>query len=131
MKRVSFILSLFLFSQISLYTQGISLSAESWRFSGKEEFDDAFGLPQSDFGARFYDRMSWTKGCIRILDEDMKELYDIIKSLEDSDPLETKGFVNVANDLPAPVKYRDREYIKDNWERNLGELDPAILTIYK
>ena len=31
-----------------------------WRFSGKEEFDDAFGLPQSDFGARFYDRTSWT-----------------------------------------------------------------------
>ena len=59
MKRVSFILSLFLFSQISLHTQGISLSAESWRFSGKEEFDDSFGLPQSDFGARFYDRTAY------------------------------------------------------------------------
>lgn len=37
MKRVSFILSLFLFSQISLRAQSVSLSAESWRFSGKEE----------------------------------------------------------------------------------------------
>ena len=45
---------------LGLCAQSIPLSAESWRFSGKEEFDDAFGLLQSDFGAKFYDRMSWS-----------------------------------------------------------------------
>jgi len=32
------------------------LSANRWRFSGKEEQDAAFGVAYSDFGARFYDR---------------------------------------------------------------------------
>jgi RHS repeat-associated core domain len=36
------------------------LSANRWRFSGKEE-QDAFGIAYSDFGARFYDRSAaWT-----------------------------------------------------------------------
>ncbi|MBQ9476823.1 MAG: hypothetical protein IJU63_03445 [Bacteroidales bacterium] len=37
-----------------------SLSANRWRFSGKEEQDAAFGVPYSDFGARLYDRTAWT-----------------------------------------------------------------------
>ena len=37
-----------------------SLSANRWRFSGKEEQDTAFGIPYSDFGARLYDRTAWT-----------------------------------------------------------------------
>ena len=37
------------------------LSANRWRFSGKEEQDAAFGIAYSDFGARFYDRSAaWT-----------------------------------------------------------------------
>ena len=36
------------------------LSANRWRFSGKEEQDAAFGIAYSDFGARFYDRTAWT-----------------------------------------------------------------------
>ena len=37
------------------------LSANRWRFSGKEEQDAAFGIAYSDFGARLYDRSAaWT-----------------------------------------------------------------------
>ncbi len=38
-----------------------TLSANRWRFSGKEEQDAAFGIAYSDFGTRLYDRSaSWT-----------------------------------------------------------------------
>ena len=38
-----------------------TLSANRWRFSGKEEQDAAFGIAYSDFGARLYDRSAaWT-----------------------------------------------------------------------
>ena len=37
------------------------LSANRWRFSGKEEQDAAFGIAYSDFGTRLYDRSAaWT-----------------------------------------------------------------------
>ncbi len=38
-----------------------TLSANRWRFGGKEEQDGAFGIAYSDFGARLYDRTAaWT-----------------------------------------------------------------------
>ena len=40
-----------------------TLSANRWRFSGKEE-QDAFGIPYSDFGARLYDRSAAVPGRI-------------------------------------------------------------------
>jgi len=36
-----------------------TLSANRWRFAGKEE-QDLFGIAYSDFGARLYDRTAWT-----------------------------------------------------------------------
>ena len=37
-----------------------TLSANRWRFSGKEGYDGAFGIALDDFGARRYDRTAWT-----------------------------------------------------------------------
>ena len=37
-----------------------TLSANRWRFSGKEGYDSAFGIALDDFGARLYDRTAWT-----------------------------------------------------------------------
>ena len=48
-----------------------TLSANRWRFSGKEE-QDAFGIPYSDFGARLYDRTAWTA-----IDPMAEKYYDI------------------------------------------------------
>ena len=36
------------------------LSANRWRFSGKEGYDSTFGIALDDFGARLFDRSSWT-----------------------------------------------------------------------
>ena len=50
-----------------------TLSANRWRFSGKEEQDAAFGIAFSDFGARFYDRSAaWTA-----IDPLAEKYYDI------------------------------------------------------
>ena len=40
------------------------LSANRWRFGGKEEQDSAFGIAYSYFGARFYDRSAAVPGRI-------------------------------------------------------------------
>ena len=37
-----------------------TLSANRWRFSGKEGYDSTFGIALDDFGARLFDRRSWT-----------------------------------------------------------------------
>ena len=43
------------------HANGLStLSSNRWRFSGKEEYDSAFGIAYDDFGARLYDRTAWT-----------------------------------------------------------------------
>lgn len=36
------------------------LSTNRWRFSGKEGYDNAFGIALDDFGARLFDRTAWT-----------------------------------------------------------------------
>jgi hypothetical protein len=46
-----------------------------------------------------------THGCMRINDNDILELQNITNALEKNDPLETRGFLNLTNDLKSPVKY--------------------------
>ena len=79
-------------------------------------------------GGRDQSALSNTQGCIRIADDDILELKMLTESLEKSDPLEEKGILQVANDLDTPVKFIERQFIKDNWERYLGELPAAIVT---
>ncbi len=68
-----------------------------------------------------------TEGCIRISDEDIAELKVLTEELEASDPDEKKGTATVENDLPEPVKYSDREDVKYDWERYLGELEASFI----
>ena len=79
-------------------------------------------------GGRDQSALSITQGCIRIADDDILELKMLTESLEKSDPLEEKGILQVANDLESPVKFTDRQFIKDEWERYLGGLPAAIVT---
>ncbi len=53
-----------------------------------------------------------THGCIRINDDDIKELQKITKTLEALDKFEKKGAVSVTDDLISPVKFGDRERFK-------------------
>ena len=65
-----------------------TLSANRWRFSGKEE-QDAFGIPYSDFGARLYDRSAWTA-----IDPMAEKYY---------------GFSPYSFCVGNPIKYKDPE----------------------
>jgi RHS repeat-associated protein len=49
--------------------------------------------------------LSDTWGCMRINDDDMLEIRIITDALEANDPLETKGYLTVKNDLKTPVEY--------------------------
>ena len=53
-----------------------------------------------------------------------KKLTD---ALEASDPGERKGMLFVENDLTNKVVYQDRESIKYDWERHMGELPAAVV----
>ena len=46
-----------------------------------------------------------THGCMRINDMDMQKLKDITTSLEQNDPLETKGYLTFTDDLNSPINY--------------------------
>jgi hypothetical protein len=46
-----------------------------------------------------------THGCMRISDQDIAELQNITNGLEKNDPLETRGFLNLTDDLKSPVQY--------------------------
>ena len=69
-----------------------------------------------------------TYGCFRINDDDIAEIKTITDQLEKSDPLEAKGILTLNNDLDTPVKYEDRNEIKYNWERYIGDIEPAYVT---
>jgi RHS repeat-associated protein len=49
--------------------------------------------------------LSDTWGCLRINDDDILEIKNITDALEASDPLETKGYLNLTDDLKTPVEY--------------------------
>lgn len=79
-------------------------------------------------GGRNQVELSNTFGCIRIADEDIAELKELTDALEASDPEERKGMLFVENDLTNKVVYQDRESIKYDWERYMGELPAAVVT---
>ena len=80
-------------------------------------------------GGRNQVELSNTFGCIRIADEDIAELKELTDALEASDLEEKKGMLFVENDLTNKVVYQDRESIKYDWERNMGELPVAVVTV--
>jgi hypothetical protein len=69
-----------------------------------------------------------TFGCIRINDQDIKEIKQITDFLEANDPLEQKGYLTLTDDLQTPVKYSDRDSIKDNVILNGGTLQEVVVT---
>ena len=79
-------------------------------------------------GGRSQVELRDTEGSIRIADEDIAELKELTEALEASDPEERKGMLFVENDLIDKVVYQDRESIKYDWERHLGELPAAVVT---
>ena len=79
-------------------------------------------------GGRSQVELTNTNGCIRIADEDIAELKELTDALEASDPEERKGMLFVENDLTNKVVYQDRESIKYDWERYMGELPAAVAT---
>lgn len=78
-------------------------------------------------GGRNQMELSNTLGCIRIADEDIAELKILTEALEASNPEESKGRLIVENDLIEDIKYQDRESVKYDWERYMGELNAAVV----
>ena len=67
--------------------------------------------------------LSNTHGCIRMADEDIKELKEITERLEVFDSKEKEErFLYVENNLEEELKYSEREEIKWGWTRNGGFL---------
>ena len=52
---------------------------------------------------------------------------NLTDALEASDPGERKGMLIVENDLTNKIVYQDRESIKYDWERHMGELPAAVV----
>jgi hypothetical protein len=61
------------------------------------------GRQEGKYKERKY--LSDTWGCLRINDDDMLEIKNITDALEVSDPLETKGYLTLTDDLKTPVEY--------------------------
>ncbi len=51
-----------------------------------------------------------THGCMRINDNDIKELKKITDRIERLDPTEKKGFLTLVDDLSSPVKYDENRH---------------------
>ncbi|MDR3326682.1 MAG: hypothetical protein LBT04_00865, partial [Prevotellaceae bacterium] len=62
------------------------------------------GRQEGDYQKRT-DYLMNTHGCMRINDADILELKNITNALEQNDPLETRGYLNLTDDLLTPVKY--------------------------
>ena len=48
-----------------------------------------------------------THGCMRINDDDIKDIKRITTGLEKNDPTEKRGYLNLIDDLKSPVSYGD------------------------
>ena len=73
--------------------------------------------------------LSDTEGCIRMADEDIKELKETTERLETFDPKEKEErILYVENDLEGELRYSDRESIKYDWIRFGGFLNAIIIT---
>ena len=80
-------------------------------------------------GRRQEPELSDTEGCIRMADEDIKELKETTERLETFDPKEKEErFLYVENDLEGELRYSDRESIKYDWIRFGGILNAIIIT---
>lgn len=53
-----------------------------------------------------------TLGCIRISDDDILELKNIVDKLQESDPKDKPEYVRVENDLTDPVDYSEKDMYK-------------------
>ena len=54
-------------------------------------------------------RLVNTQGCIRIADDDIKELRSITDRLEKTDYRESPGILTVSDDLETPIEYSDKD----------------------
>ena len=64
-------------------------------------------------GRKRENRLVNTKGCIRMADDDIKELKNITDELE-KDPMEKRGILIVSDDLDSPVNYSDKQKFKES-----------------
>ena len=66
-----------------------------------------------------------TWGCLRMADQDIKELKQVVDFVESSDPNESPGYLTVKDDIPAPVSFSDRDDMKFSIFRHV-RLDEVI-----
>jgi hypothetical protein len=59
-----------------------------------------------------------THGCMRINDDDMLEIQKITTTLEQNDPLEKNGYLNLIDDLTFPVEYSTSSSTRKNTGTN-------------
>lgn len=63
------------------------------------------GRQEGDYEKNKDKKLASTHGCMRISDKDIAELQNITNNLEKNDRMETKGFLNLTDDLQSPVEY--------------------------
>ena len=68
-----------------------------------------------------------TQGCIRMADDDIKELKTIVDALVDDNP----EYLEVINDLNRELHFSDRDEIKSEYVRNGGTIEPIEIIGYK
>ena len=66
-----------------------------------------------------------TWGCLRMADQDIKELKQVVDFVESSDPNESPGYLTVKDDIPAPVSFSDRDAMKFSIFRHV-RLDEVV-----
>ena len=72
------------------------------------------------------DHLIPTHGCIRIADEDIKELKEVTDMLTALDPEDTMGRMIVDNSLKTPIFFIDRKNVKYRWTY-MEQLDEAVI----
>ena len=72
-------------------------------------------------------KLSPTHGCIRIKDEDIKELKEVTDNLTEEDPTDQPTELTVEDDLVIPVEWEDREDIFLNGPIQLEEIICTII----
>ncbi len=72
-----------------------------------------------------------TWGCIRISNNDIEELRGITDMLEKNDSTERMEYMEVIDDLENPVKYQNRNEIKNDCTLDGGALPEIIIVSFK
>lgn len=73
------------------------------------------------------EQLKSTEGCIRMADDDIKELKTIVDALVDDNP----EYLEVINDLNRELHFSDRDEIKSEYVRNGGTIEPIEIVGYK